>query len=49
MVDVKVYTCPEWGLSYREKSLAKTDEASCKEHNSCNLEITKYSVNKNEF
>lgn len=42
----KLYTCPECGLSYKEKGLAKKCEAWCKKHNSCNLEITKYAVNK---
>lgn len=42
----QLYTCPECGLSYKDQELAKKCEAWCKEHNSCNLEITKYSVNK---
>lgn len=49
MEDGKVYICPECGLSYEDQELAKKCEAWCKEHNSCNLEITKYSVNKREL
>lgn len=49
MNKLKLYTCPECGLSYREKELAKKCEAWCKEHNSCNLAITKNSVNKKEL
>ena len=32
--------CPECKLKYREKKWAKACEAWCKEHHSCNLEIT---------
>ncbi len=46
MVKTKLYTCPECGLSYKDKDMAKKCEAWCKKYNSCNLEITKYSVNK---
>ncbi len=49
MTVVKLYTCPECGLSYLTKDLAKKCEAWCKKHNSCNLEITKNSVNKEEI
>lgn len=42
----KLYTCPECELSYREKGLAEKCRAWCKEQNSCNLEITKHSINK---
>lgn len=45
----KLYTCPECGLSYKEKEFAQKCEAWCKDHNSCNLEITKHSVNKKEL
>lgn len=45
----KLYACSECGLSYKEPELAKNCEAWCKEHGSCNLEITKHSVNKKEL
>ena len=35
-----LYECPECKLGYREKKWAKACEAWCKEHHSCNLEIT---------
>ncbi len=40
------YTCSECGLSYKEKGVAQKCEDWCKQHTSCNLEITKDSVNK---
>lgn len=49
MKKAKLYTCPECGLSYKEKELAKKCEAWCKEHHSCNLTITKHAVNKTEL
>ncbi len=38
------YQCPECGLHYLNKKLAKECEDFCKEHNACSLEITKYSI-----
>ena len=38
------YKCPECGLKYQEKEWAEKCEAWCKEHKSCNLEITKYAI-----
>ncbi|MBI2609997.1 hypothetical protein HYW53_02365 [Candidatus Giovannonibacteria bacterium] len=35
-----LYECPECKLKYREKKWAKASEAWCREHKSCNLEIT---------
>lgn len=40
----KVFACPECDLSYKEIKLAKKCGTWCKEHKSCNLEITKYAV-----
>lgn len=40
----KQYKCPECGLYYTDKITAKKCEAWCKEYKSCNLEITKLSV-----
>ncbi len=42
--DKQVYRCPECGLRYRSEELAKKCEAWCKEHNSCNLEISLLSI-----
>lgn len=49
MEKTKLYSCPECGLSYKDKDLAKKCQAWCKKYNSCSLEITKYSVNKSEI
>ena len=49
MAKTKVYACPECELSYKEKALAQKCEAWCKEYNSCNLKITKYSINKENY
>lgn len=46
MKNVKIYNCPECGLSYTKKDLAKKCEDWCKKHDSCNLEITKHAVDK---
>lgn len=39
-----LYACKECGLKYEQKEIAEKCEAWCKEHQSCNLEIIKYSV-----
>lgn len=39
-----LYRCPECGLQYRDRETAAQCEAWCKEHKSCNLEITRYAV-----
>lgn len=42
---VKTYSqCPECGLFYEEKKWANKCQAWCKEHKSCNLEITSHAV-----
>lgn len=38
----KFYPCGLCGLKYREKEWAEKCEAWCKEHQSCNIEITKH-------
>jgi hypothetical protein len=40
----RLYECPECGLHYTSLQIAQRCEAWCKEHNSCNLEITRYAV-----
>jgi len=39
-----LYICEECGFAYKEKELAEKCQQWCEEHNSCNLEITKYAV-----
>jgi hypothetical protein len=43
---IEFYQCAECGLHYRDKETAKQCEEWCKEHNSCNLEITRHSVER---
>ena len=40
----KFYMCVQCNFAYKEKELAEKCEAFCKEHHSCNLEITKHAV-----
>jgi hypothetical protein len=42
--DTILYACDACGFTYREKELAEKCELWCKEHQSCNLEITQHSV-----
>lgn len=37
-----LFVCPECGFKYKEKEWADKCEAWCKEHHSCNLEITSH-------
>ncbi len=39
-----LYKCPECGLHYESKDQTKKCEAWCKEHHSCNLEITSQAI-----
>lgn len=41
----KLFVCPECGFSYADAEWAKKCAVWCKEHKSCNLEITKHAVN----
>ena len=43
-IEEKLYKCPECGLHYKDKKQAEKCEAWCKEHHSCNLEITKQAI-----
>lgn len=45
----KCYYCEECELTYVDKQKACECEEWCKKHKSCNLEITKYSINKMEM
>jgi hypothetical protein len=40
----RLFVCPECGFSYKDAEWAKKCAAWCKEHHSCNLEITKHAV-----
>ncbi len=42
----KNYKCEECGLSYEKRARAEKCEAWCKKNKSCNLEITKHSVQR---
>ena len=39
-----LFTCPECGLTYNEKTWAEKCEAWCKEHESCNLDVIKHAI-----
>lgn len=41
-----LYTCPECGFTYAESAWAEKCAAWCKEHKSCNIEITKHAVKR---
>lgn len=44
----ETYQCEECDFHYEEKAQAEKCEAWCKEHHSCNLEITAHALeNKN--
>lgn len=42
----KYYQCSDCGLHYEEKEQAAACELWCREHGSCNLEITSRSVER---
>lgn len=41
---VKMYVCNECGFKYSDEAWAKKCEEWCKEHKSCNIEITKHAI-----
>lgn len=43
-VEEECHKCPECGLNYNDKEWADKCEAWCKEHHSCNLDITSHAV-----
>lgn len=43
-----IYQCPECGLHYRDGTTAKKCEAWCNRHKSCNLEIARLSIERQE-
>ncbi len=42
----ELYQCAECGFHYEDKKQAEKCEAWCKEHHSCNLEITVSAIEK---
>lgn len=38
--DKQLHQCEECGFHYKDRELAEKCEAWCKEHQSCNIEIT---------
>ena len=40
----KLYQCSECGLHHEDETIAKQCQVWCREHKSCNLEITQDSV-----
>ena len=45
--DNEIHQCSECGLHYADKAQAEKCEAWCKEHHSCNLEITRHALENN--
>jgi lipopolysaccharide biosynthesis regulator YciM len=39
-----IYTCEECGFAYHDKTWAEKCEEWCKQHKSCNIEITSHAV-----
>jgi uncharacterized protein YjeT (DUF2065 family) len=44
IIQEKLHQCPECSLHYEDKEQAGKCEAWCKEHHSCNLEITSHAI-----
>ena len=44
MSNQEIFQCPECGLHYRDKSLAKQCEEFCSKNKACSLEIAKNAV-----
>lgn len=45
---IKAYQCQDCKLAYLNKNKAEECEKWCLKHHSCNLSITKYSINKSK-
>ncbi|MBT4804691.1 hypothetical protein HON71_00810 [Candidatus Woesearchaeota archaeon] len=46
MVKENLFQCKECNFWYKDKEMAEKCEKWCKEHHSCNMEITKFAVKK---
>ncbi|MHA1906881.1 MAG: hypothetical protein ACW98Y_06280 [Candidatus Thorarchaeota archaeon] len=44
-----LFLCEECGLLYKEEHWAEKCEVWCKEHKSCNIEITQHAVPQSDF
>ena len=44
----ELYQCEECGFHYEDKKQAEKCEAWCKEHHSCNIEITASAIENKE-
>lgn len=42
--NIKLYRCEECGLKYESKEIAKKCQVWCREHKSCNLDLTNHAV-----
>jgi predicted Zn-ribbon and HTH transcriptional regulator len=42
--NLKLYECEECGLHYKSEAIKEKCREWCSKHKSCNLEITKYSI-----
>jgi predicted Zn-ribbon and HTH transcriptional regulator len=42
--DAKAYVCQECGLHYEDEQITKQCQEWCAKYKSCNLEITKHSI-----
>lgn len=42
--NIQLHECPECHLNYKEKEWMDKCEVWCKEHHSCNLEITAHAI-----
>lgn len=40
----KTFRCPECGMHYRDRKIAKRCEDFCRSHQACSLEIAKLSI-----
>ena len=45
----ELYQCEECGFHYAEKEMAEKCEVWCKEHHSCNLEITSHAEENKKY
>ena len=47
--DGNAFKCDDCGLLYRNEKIARKCEAHCTKYHSCNIQITKYAINKHEM
>ena len=44
----KIYKCPECGMHYRDKAIAKQCQAFCEKYQACSIEIARYALELQE-